>query len=66
VDTTSVGIGLHLVKRLTELHGGHVGVNTAPGHGSRFWVRLPLSLARDESTEDVASLLADAHLEEAA
>jgi signal transduction histidine kinase len=40
-----VGIGLHLVKRLTELHGGHVGVNTVPGHGSTFWVRLPMKTA---------------------
>jgi signal transduction histidine kinase len=37
-----LGIGLHLVKRLSELHGGHVGVNTQPGQGSTFWVRLPI------------------------
>ncbi|HEY6868055.1 MAG TPA: GAF domain-containing sensor histidine kinase [Candidatus Eisenbacteria bacterium] len=40
-----LGIGLHLVKRITELHGGHVGVNSTPGDGSTFWVRLPLALA---------------------
>jgi signal transduction histidine kinase len=39
-----LGIGLHLVKRLTELHGGHVGVNSRLGEGSAFWVRLPLSV----------------------
>jgi len=44
-----LGIGLHLVKRLTELHGGHVGVNSA-GSGSTFWIRLPLasSMARHD------------------
>jgi signal transduction histidine kinase len=40
-----LGIGLHLVKRITELHGGHVGVNTRPGEGSTFWLRLPLAQA---------------------
>jgi signal transduction histidine kinase len=44
-----LGIGLHLVKRISELHGGHVGVNTTPGEGSTFWVRLPLTLAGDSS-----------------
>jgi signal transduction histidine kinase len=38
-----LGIGLHLVKRITELHGGHVGVNSRPGAGSTFWIRLPLA-----------------------
>jgi len=38
-----LGIGLHLVKRITELHGGHVGVNSRPGEGSTFWIRLPLA-----------------------
>ena len=40
-QTSGLGIGLHLVKRITELHGGHVGVNSILGQGSTFWVRLP-------------------------
>ena len=40
-QTSGLGIGLHLVKRITELHGGHVGVNSVLGQGSTFWVRLP-------------------------
>ena len=48
-----LGIGLHLVRRISELHGAHVGVNSQPGQGSTFWVRLPASLA--EEAERAAS-----------
>ncbi len=35
------GLGLVLVAKLVELHGGSVTLESKPGHGSRFIVRLP-------------------------
>jgi signal transduction histidine kinase len=38
---TGVGLGLSLVKRIAERHGGSVSWEPRPGGGSRFTVRLP-------------------------
>lgn len=35
------GIGLAIVRKGVERMGGRVGVESAPGNGSRFWIELP-------------------------
>lgn len=37
------GLGLAIVAELAERMGARVGVESAPGSGARFWVRLPVS-----------------------
>ncbi len=41
--TTGTGVGLSIVKRIVERHGGSVSVESELGGGSRFYVRLPAS-----------------------
>lgn len=36
------GLGLPTVKRIVEAHGGMIDVQSTPGHGTKFAVRLPI------------------------
>jgi two-component system, OmpR family, sensor kinase len=40
--TGGVGLGLAIVSAIASAHGGTVGVDSEPGAGATFWVRLPL------------------------
>ena len=64
------GLGLAISRRLVELWGGHMGLDSRPGVGSRFWFSFggaadapPISLIPNETAEDtVASAAADTRL----
>jgi signal transduction histidine kinase len=47
-ETQGVGIGLSIVKHVTEAHGGRVWVESEPGHGSRFIIELPANWTTNE------------------
>lgn len=41
-DSGGAGLGLSIVKSICTAHGAQIHVQSSPGHGSRFWVELPL------------------------
>jgi two-component system OmpR family sensor kinase/two-component system sensor histidine kinase BaeS len=42
-DSGGSGLGLAIARQIVRLHGGTIGVTSAPDAGARFWFTLPLS-----------------------
>ena len=47
-NTKGSGLGLSLVRHITEAHGGDIVVESAPGMGSKFILSLPLTAANQD------------------
>lgn len=54
------GLGLNLVMRIAEAHGGRVGVTSEPGKGSTFTLSLPAALDRAVSEHESLNLVRQA------
>ncbi len=42
-STPGAGLGLFIARSITEAHGGSLEVDSQPGQGATFTVRLPVS-----------------------
>jgi PAS domain S-box-containing protein len=49
-EFAGTGVGLAIVKKAAERMGGKVGVESAPGTGSRFWVELEAASNKTRGT----------------
>ncbi len=54
-NTKGSGLGLSLVRHITEAHGGDIVVESAPGKGSKFILSLPLAAAAVSEPRAVAT-----------
>jgi signal transduction histidine kinase len=50
-SSSGMGLGLYISRKIVERHGGHLDVQSSPGHGSVFFTVLPLYI--DPATETI-------------
>ena len=55
-STEGTGLGLAITRRLIELQGGHLGVDSEPGSGSCFYFTLPICAFSQPVADAVVNL----------
>jgi signal transduction histidine kinase len=50
------GLGLYLVKKIIDLHGGSIEIDTQKGRGTSFIVKLPISRKNPQISADLANI----------
>lgn len=58
-----MGLGLAICKQIVVLHGGQIGVTSAEGKGTTFWLTVPHSLSMQTSSKNAPSESRDPLLE---
>lgn len=51
-NVPGIGLGLSIVRRVVELHGGRVGVASELGKGSTFWIEMPAAPAQEPAARE--------------